>query len=52
MSYKINKQCKSCKMMSKLGVSGGKYDRWCCKYSKEASKAIGHCKQNKGYEPK
>ncbi len=52
MSYKVDEKCKNCKSLSTMGVKGGKYDRWCCKYSKEASKAIGHCKINDGYEPK
>ena len=52
MSYKIDKQCKTCKALHLKGIKGGTYDRWCCKYSKPASKAIGHCKQNKGCEPR
>ena len=52
MSYKIDKQCRTCRLLSTSGVKVGKYDRWCCKYSKEASNAIGHYKQNNGYEYK
>ena len=52
MSYKISNQCRTCKKLHTGGIKGGKYDRWCCKYGKEASKAIGHCKVKGGYEPK
>lgn len=47
---KISDSCRSCRLLSTLGIKGGKYDRWCCKYSKPASKAIGHCIINNGYE--
>lgn len=45
-------RCKKCKNLSTGGIKGGKYDRWCCKYSKAASKAEGHCIINNGFELK
>lgn len=52
MSYKVEKQCKTCRHFWTKGIKNGKYDRWCCKYGREASKAIGHCKLNNGYAEK
>lgn len=50
---KMSKQpdrCKCCNHWHHAGhpkgskMHGSKYDNWCCKYAKEAIKAVGRCK--------
>ena len=44
MNHKIPDHCKGCIHLHTSGVKDGKHDRWCCKFSKAAPKAVGHCK--------
>ncbi len=49
-SAKTPTKCKECKHFHTTGVKNGTNDRWCIKFSKKASDAIGHCKTVKGFE--
>ena len=46
---KTPEKCKTCTSYNRAGHDKTskdrhtKYDNWCCRYGKEASKAIGHC---------
>jgi hypothetical protein len=40
--------CKSCNHHYTGGIKDGVHDNWCCKFSKGAIKAVGHCKNVQG----
>jgi hypothetical protein len=51
MANYINQNCKKCKMFWSNGKKDSKSYRWCCKFGKEAEKAIGECKLNNAFSP-
>ena len=41
---RIPDYCKPCKSLHTGGVKDGTHDRWCCHFSRAASKAENHCR--------
>ena len=41
-------RCKDCAAHWTHGRKDGIHDNWCCKFSKSAIKALGHCKNVNG----
>jgi transcription elongation factor Elf1 len=51
----MHKHCKDCRMHHNAKHPKGSplvspYNDWCCKYSRKASHAVGHCKLHNGKE--